>query len=107
RRSTCRRSPALLAKERERLHRDVYFQEYGGEFVPEHGRVCPVCKGPRVDGPCSIRLVELDDDVLACEECGGPLFRGEAVGYPGPSGLVLKVIDLRAEPVDANRYAAS
>jgi hypothetical protein len=87
--------PALLAKERERLSREAYFQEYEGEFIPEHGRCCPTCEGPRVDGAASVLLVEPEDDIVLCTECSGPTFKGVAVGYPGPGGLCLKVIDLR------------
>ena len=87
--------PEFLARERGRLSREAFFQEYMGEFIPDHGRVCPVCEGPRVDGVASVVLVEPEDDVLACEECQGPVFKGVSVGYPGPGGLCLKVIDLR------------
>lgn len=90
--------PAVIEKERQRLDRNAFFQEYQGEFVSDYGRECPTCLGPRVDGPGTVLLSDGDEDLALCPECNEPTHHGVSVLGPGLGGRPrLKIIDLRSE----------
>jgi hypothetical protein len=90
--------PAVIEKERERLDRNAFHQEYRGEFIPDHGRVCPTCLGPRVDGPGTVVLRDGDEDLALCRDCGEPTHHCVSVmGMASDGGTRLKIIELRSE----------
>jgi len=83
---------AVIDAEKERLDRRVFYTEYGGEFIGDAGRICPVCHwGEVVNG--RILSGEQWARCRSCEECERPLDEdGEPIGMLDCEGRVMVTV---------------
>ena len=90
--------PELIEKEKNRLPRDVFRQEYGAEFLGDDVEACEVCGGARTEG-VGLVVLEGDGELARCAACNGPAdAEGRALGKRNPNGdSYLKILDLRGE----------
>lgn len=82
-------SKDVIDAEKERLERRVFYTEYGGEFIGDAGRVCPVCHwGEVING--RILSGEQWARCRSCDECERPLDEdGKPVGMLDANGRVM------------------
>lgn len=96
---------AAVEVERERLSPEEYWQEYGGEFVPADGWICPRCRwGENPDG--RILTDEQWEKCVNCPTCGRPVDEnGRPVGLLSLEGEVVVTVFGEATSLTPNSSA--
>jgi hypothetical protein len=82
----------VIAAEKERLARSVFYVEYGGEFIGDAGRICPVCRWGEVENGRML-FEEQWMACRSCQECERPIDpAGVPVGALMPDGRVMVMV---------------
>ncbi len=97
-------SASVVDAEKARHPPEVFFREYGGEFVPDSGRICPTCRWGEIDTP---QILTEDDwmKCTTCADCGRPIdAEGKPVGMLRFDGVVTVQVYGRAGDYPEVRY---